>query len=121
MSTVRPDPHEPARSRRFEASWNDRAVFGGGVLAVTGVLSNRWPIVLAGVALMLALGWVVLRRLEGRVTVRGIAWLAVLNGMFSVGALVFLLGDQGTLGVGAIVAAVAVGPWVASSITGVAR
>jgi hypothetical protein len=69
----------------------------------------------------LAFGWVVLRRLEGRITARGIVWLLILNGVLAVAFLVFLLGNSDVLGTGAILAAVFVGPWVASAASGVAR
>jgi hypothetical protein len=91
------------------------------VLAVVGVVSHRWALVGGGVALTLGFGWVVLRRLEGRVTARGIAWLVVLNGVFAAGALVFVVANGGIIGIGAIVVSVFVGPWVASSVTGLAR
>src|SRR5439155_14054540 len=47
MKTLRPDPRESPRSRRGEAGWLDRAVFGAGVLAAAGVLSHRWAIAAA--------------------------------------------------------------------------
>ena len=121
MKALRPDPYEPPWFRRSGAGWFDRAVFGGGVLAVVGVLSHRWALVGAGVAMTLAFGWVVLRRLEGRITARGVAWLLILNSVLAVGGLIFILGSRGMLGVGAIFAAVFIGPWVASAVTGVAR
>ena len=121
MTAPRPDPYEPTWSRRSEAAWLDTAVFAGGVLAVVGVLSHRWAVVAAGVAMTLAFGWVVLRKLEGRITARGLAWLLIFNGVLAVVALIFILGNRGIIGTGAIVAAVFVGPRMASSVTGVAR
>ena len=121
MKALRPDPYEPPWSRRSGAGWFDKSVFAGGVLAVVGVLSHRWALVGAGVAMTLAFGWVVLRRLEGRMTPRGVAWLLILNSVLAVGGLIFIIGNRGILGVGAICAAVFIGPWVASSVTGVAR
>ncbi len=121
MKALRPDRYGPAWLRRGEAGWLDRAVFGGGVLAVAGVLSHRWAVAAAGVAMTLAFGWVVLRKLEGRISARGIAWLIILNGVLAVAFLIYLLGNSDILGIGAILAAVFVGPWVASAATGVAR
>ena len=121
MKALRQDPRDSPWSRRAEAGWLDRAVFGGGVLAAAGVLSHRWAIAAAGVAMTLAFGWVVLRKLEGRVTARGVAWLLTLNGVLAVAFLIDLLGSSDILGIGAILAAVFVGPWVASAVTGVAR
>jgi hypothetical protein len=69
----------------------------------------------------LAFGWVVLRKLEGRITARGVAWLLTLNCLLAVAFLIALLGNSDVLGTGAILAAVFVGPWVASAVTGVAR
>jgi len=54
-------------------------------------------------------------------TPRGVAWLLILNSVLAVGGLIFIIGNRGILGVGAICAAVFIGPWVASSVTGVAR
>ena len=121
MKALRPDPYESAWSRRGAAGWFDGAVFGGGVLAGAGALSHRWAVAAAGVAMTLAFGWVVLRKLEGRISARGIAWLTVLNGVLAVAFLIFLLGNSDILGFGAILAAVFVGPRMASAVTGVAR
>jgi hypothetical protein len=66
-------------------------------------------------------GWVVLRKLEGRISARGVAWLLTLNGVLAVAFLIALLGSSDILGIGAILAAVFVGPWVASAVSGVAR
>src|SRR2546423_2553470 len=121
MKALRPDRSEPPWVRRSGAAWFDRTVFAGGVLAVVGLLSHRWAVVIAGVAIALAFGWVVLKRLEGRITARSVAWLLIINGELAVAALIFIRGNSGILGSGAILAAVFVGPWVASSVTGVAR
>jgi hypothetical protein len=121
MKALRPDPYESAWSRRGGVGWLDGAVFGGGVLAGAGVLSHRWAVVVAGIAITLAFGWVVLRKLEGRIAARGVAWLLILNGVLAVAFLIFLLGNSDILGIGAILAGVFVGPCVASAVTGVAR
>jgi hypothetical protein len=121
MKALRPNPYESGWSRRGAAGWLDGAVFGGGVLAGAGVLSHRWAVAAAGLAMTLAFGWAVLRKLEGRISARGITWLITLNGVLAVAFLIFLLGNSDVLGIGAILAAVFVGPWVASAVTGVAR
>jgi len=120
MKGLRPDRYGPAWSRRGWAAWLDQAVLAGSVLAVAGVLSHRWAIAGVGIAMTLAFGWVVLRKLEGRTSARRISWLLILNGLLAIAALIFALGNRG-IGTGAIVAAVFVGPWIASGVTGVAR